>query len=173
MAATRRITANFTRAEAVHEKAACGVALYFTPTSRGARDVGGVEDYADLGPELTLASSHGLGTLLRLMRATRVAAPKPAQSMLGEPTATAAKLAPGVGHAVALEIVPRNRILFRAWTEEDAIEIDNVVEVLSDETAYLIARVGHRMPVRILRSSVVRHETVREPWFQIVGIERA
>ena len=173
MAATRRITANFTRAEAVRGKAGCGIALFFTPTSRNARDVGSVEDYADLGPELTLESSHGLGTLLRVMRATRVAAPKPARLMLGEPVATAERLAAGYGHAVTLEIAARSRILFRAWTDEDTVEIDDVVEVLSDESAYLVARAGHRMPVRVPRSSVVRHETVREPWFQILTIERA
>jgi hypothetical protein len=173
MAAPRRITANLAEARPVREAETCGVALRFMPTSRNAKDVDWVDEFADLGPEMTLESSHGLGTLLRVMRVARIAAPRPAESFLGHPEQATQRLVAALGHPFALTIVPRSRIRFRAWTEEETVEIDHVVEVLSDETAFLVRRIGHRMPVRVPREGVVRHENLREAWFQIVDIERA
>ena len=173
MLVPRRITANLVRVAAVHDETNCGVALEFTPTSRNAKDVDRVDEFADLGPELTLESSHGLATVLRVMKAARFAAPRPATSWLGHPELVAKRLGKAIGHAFALDIVGRTRMRFTAWTEEDTVEISNVADVQSDAEAFLVRRVGHRMPVRIPREVVVRHETRHERWFEIATIERA
>jgi hypothetical protein len=173
MLVPRRITANLVRVAAVREETSCGVALEFTPTSRNAKDVDRVDEFADLGPELTLESSHGLATILRLLKAARLTAPRPLESWLGQPELAAERLDNARGGAFALEIVGRTRMRFTAWTEEDTVEISNVADVQSDAEAFLVRRVGHRMPVRIPREVVVRHETDHERWFEITTIERA
>ena len=172
MSVPRRITANLAQVHAVRDDAGCGVALQFAPTSRNARDVDHVDEFADLGPELTLASSRGIGTVLRVLRVARLSAPRPPGSWLGEPGLATDRLQSAIGRPFALEVVPRFRIRFTAWTEEETIEVSNVADVLSDESAFLVRRLGHRIPLRVPREVVVRHETGRERWFQITGIER-
>ena len=172
MSVPRRITASLSHVRTVRDDAGCGVALQFAPSSRNARDVESVDEFADLGPELTLSSSRGLATLLRVLRVARLSAPRPPGSWLGEPELATRRLQAAIGRSFALEVVPRVRLKFTAWTEEDTVEVSNVADVQSDESGFLVRRVGHRIPIRVPRELVVRHETGRERWFQITAIER-
>lgn len=173
MAAPRRITAELSRALAVRDAEGCGVALEFLPTSRNARPVERVDAFADLGPGLTLASAHGIGTLLRVFRAARLAVPRPPERWLDHPERAAEPLQGALGRAFALAVVPRTRIRFTAWTEDGTLEIGHVALVEQDPSAFLVRRIGHRPPVRVPRETVVRHETRNERWLQITDIERA
>jgi len=173
MAATRRITAELHRVEAVRSADRCGVVLTFLPTSRGARDIDRIDVFAALGPGLTLASADGVGTMLRVARAARVSAPKAPEAWIDRPDRAAERLAPAVDRAFALDVVRRLRLRFVAWCEDDTIEIERVLDVREDEDAFHIRCVGAHVPIRIPRANVVRHETVREIWYQVTWIERA
>ncbi len=51
--------------------------------------------------------------------------------------------------------------------------MSDVAEVLEDESAYLILRLGGRFPVRLPREQVVRQRTESETWYEVMSIERA
>jgi hypothetical protein len=171
MAAPRRIQAVFLSARAVREEPLCGVDLLFRPTSRGVEE-SEVHDWADLGPEHTLEAARGLGMLIRLLRAVRLASPRPAEVWLGQPEDVAARLATATSTPVVLEVEPRFRLHFTAWTEDETIEVPDVREVESDDTGFLVRRIGGGLPVRVPRDAVLRHRTERRRWLQVVGIER-
>ncbi len=159
-------------ASALRSDERVGVLLAFESLARthwGER----VEDFADLGSELTLASAAGLARLLRVARAGRVAAPKPAEQWLGAPEAAAERLSAALGTALLLEVVARTRLRVTLWTEEESIAFDDVADVEMDESALLLRRVGYRLPLRVPREHLVRHLAERRTWLQVVGIERA
>jgi hypothetical protein len=171
MAARRRINAVFLSARPVREDPLCGVDLLFRPTSRGVEE-SEVRDWADLGPEHTLEAARGLATLIRLLRAVRLAFPRPAEAWLGQPEDVAARLTTVAPTPVVLEVEPRFRLHFTAWTEDETIEVPDVREVESDDSAFLVRRIGGALPVRVPRDAVLRHHTERRRWLQVVGIER-
>lgn len=171
MAAPRRINAVFLSARPVREEPLCGVDLLFRPTSRGVEE-SEVRDWVDLGPEHTLDAARGLAMLIRLLRAARLAFPKPAEAWLGEPERVAARLNDAATKPVVLEVEARFRLHFTAWTEDETIDVTDVREVESDDTAFLVRRIGGGLPVRVPRDSVLRHRTERRRWLQVVGIER-
>jgi hypothetical protein len=51
--------------------------------------------------------------------------------------------------------------------------VSDVAEVLEDESAYLILRLGGRFPVRLPRERVVRRRSESETWYEVTSIERA
>jgi len=73
---------------------------------------------------------------------------------------------------VRLEVRPRSRVRFIVWTESAVESVSDVAEVLEDESAYLILRLGGRFPVRLLREKVVRQRTESETWYEVMSIER-
>ena len=75
----RRVPAAFTGARVVRgapgpsgEPGLHGLELGFEPGARYA-EIGSVEDFVDLGPELTLASAAGVAKLMRLFKSLRIA----------------------------------------------------------------------------------------------------
>ena len=72
-----------------------------------------------------------------------------------------------------LEVRPRSRVRFTVWTESKVESVSDVAEVLEDESAYLILRLGGRFPVRLPREKVVRQRIESETWYEVTSIERA
>jgi hypothetical protein len=132
-----------------------------------------LEDFADLGPGWTLASAAGLGRVLRVLRAARRASPAVPEGLLGRPERAARLLRPAVGAALRLHVQPRSTLRFTVWTEAGIDTVDGVLDVLEDETAFLVRRSGPHLPLRVPRERVVRSATRREHWLEITGIERA
>ena len=62
---------------------------------------------------------------------------------------------------------------FTVWTESGVESVSDVAEVLEDESAYLILRLGGRLPLRLPRERVVRQRTESETWYEVMSIERA
>ena len=173
MAASRRITADLHRVEALQHPSVCGVALSFLPTSRNAREIDTVDVFAPLGPEHTLESADGVSTVVRVARAARVAVPREPEAWIDRPVEAADRLQAAVGKSFALDVTPRLRLRFLAWTEDEPIELNHVLDVHEDDDAFFIRCAGSRLPVRVPRAEVVRHETRRETWYQVSWIERA
>ena len=178
MASPRRLLVRLEEATATppaspgHPESVSGVALVFRPEV-GNRAIGRIDDFACLDDTLSVESALGIGKVLRLLRAARIAAPPQVNSLKGDPNRAAALLERALGTRVRLEVRPRSRVRFTVWTESDVESVSDVAEVLEDESAYLILRLGGRFPVRLPREKVVRQRTESETWYEVMSIERA
>jgi hypothetical protein len=168
MRATRRILAVLECALAVREPDRCGVAMAYRASLRRKADLP-ILDFADLRPGGDVGSALGLARLLRLLREARLSA---AGDWLGEPEAAAKRLAGAIGKEFRLEVVPRSRVHFEAWTEDGAIAVADVSEVSADESAFFVRRVAPHPPVRLERARVVRRHTTLERWLEVQSIAR-
>ncbi len=172
MPSDRVVRAVFTDARPVSDGDEVGVYIGFRPI-RTRLEVDHIEDFAHLGPEMCVPSVAGLGKVLRILRAARLAVPADQNEFLGEPFAVAEKLERAFGTALSLKLRERSRIRFTAWTEDGVETIHNVAEVLEAPDAYFVTRQSGRFPVRFPRSSVIRQQTECERWFEVVDIQRA
>jgi hypothetical protein len=132
-----------------------------------------IEDLAALGPELDLDSVRGVGKVLRLLRAARLAAPDDPRRLLGRVHDTCRRLERALGTPVMLHLRSRPRLRFRAWTETGIEEVEDVAEVVEELDAYWIRRHGGLLPLRFPRDRIVRTSTERETRFEVLHIERA
>ena len=168
----RRIEACFSHALPLVGAERQGVLLVFEPISArtaATLEVSQIDDFADLGPELTVPAVRGIGKVLRTLRAGRIAAPKP-HALLGRARHAASLLARAKHARVALRVRPRVATRFVAWTESGVQSVEDVVDVFEYPDAWIVApRRGH--PVRIERAGVARQLTETQPWWQVVAIE--
>jgi hypothetical protein len=172
MSATRRLLSRFVEAAPGRRDASVGVWLRFDPL-RARPDEGRIEDWADLGPALTLPAVQGLGKVLRLLRAARIAAPRDPLGLVGQPERAAELLQRAVGLEVRLSLRPRTRLRFLAWTERGVETVNDVEDVIVEEDAYVVRRIRGRFPLRFERASVIRQRMESERWHEILDIERA
>ena len=168
MRSPRRILAVLERALAVREPERCGVVLCYRAVLPRAPDLP-ILDYADLRPDGDVGSALGLARLLRLLREARLSA---AGDWLGEPEAAVARLSAALGREFRLEVMPRSRVHFEAWTEEGAIAVADVSEVSADDGAFFVRRTAPHPPVRLERSRVVRRGTRLERWLEVRSVAR-
>ena len=168
MRPARRILAVLERALAVRDAERCGVAFSYRPLARR-RDELPILDYADLRPGEHVSAVLGLAKLLRLLREARVSG---AGAWVGEPEAAVRHLAPALGREFRLEVAPRSRVRFEAWTEDGALVVDDVSDIASDEEALFVRRFGPHAPVRIDRSQLIRRSTHLERWLEVRSVER-
>jgi len=168
---SHRLAATFDAVAPLEEGAARGVTLGFLP-DRGRPDLARIDDLAELGPTLDLAAVVGIGKVLRLLRAARIVLPREPLALAGRPAEAARLLERALGTRVRLEVRPRSRLRFVAWTEAGLEVVPDVTDVLESEEAYLVLRRGGRPPLRMLRSSVTRRRTEVERWWEVTGIER-
>lgn len=159
-------------ADAGNPEAVSGVALAFRADATQ-REVTRIDDFACLDASFSVESALGIGKVLRLLRAARVAAPREVASLQYDPVAAAALLQRALGVRVRLQVRPRSRVRFTFWTESSIESVSDVAEVFEDESAYLILRLGGRFPLRVPRERVVRRRTEAESWYEVVSIERA
>jgi hypothetical protein len=106
---------------------------------------------------------------LRLLREARLAS---AGTWLGEPEAAAARLTLALGREFRLEVAPRSRVHFEAWTEDGPLEVADVSEVLADDDAFVVRRAFAQAPVRLERALVVRRRTTLERWLEVRSVAR-
>ena len=178
MAPPRRLLARLEEATATpaaspeHPESVSGVALVFR-SEGGNRAIGRIDDFACLDETLSVESALGVAKVLRLLRAARIAAPPQVDALKDDPDRAAALLERALGKLVRLEVRPRSRVRFTVWTESAVESVSDVAEVLEDESAYLILRLGGRFPVRLPREKVVRQRTESETWYEVMSIERA
>ncbi len=167
----RRVRATFATVAATQREHGSGVLLGFRPDNRRL-GVEQIEDFAQLGPELDLATVDGLGKVLRILRAARIAYPDDARLLIGREERVAELLERAIGTPLLLALRPRSRVRFKAWTEGGVETVEDVSEVLEDSDVFLVLRRQGRFPVRLERSQVIRQRTEYEQWYEVRGIER-
>jgi hypothetical protein len=168
----RRLVARFVEAAPQRRDASVGLWLRFEPLRPRPED-GPMEDWADLGPALTVPAVQGLGKVLRLLRAARIAAPRDPLGLVGQADLAAQLLTRANGLEVRLEVRPRTRLRFLAWTERGVETVHDVEEVIEEDDAFLVRRLRGRFPLRFERSAVIRQKVESERWHEILDIERA
>jgi hypothetical protein len=146
-----------------------GVALRYQPT-RSRTIVDPIDDFVDLGPDYCIPSVAGLGKVLRILRAARIAAPEEPEVLLGDEEGAAALLARAVGTDLVLELLPRSTVRFVAWTDEGVETIDGVKDVLETPEAFVVLR-NAGLPVRLPRERVIRQQREAVRTFEVVGID--
>ena len=172
MAPTRRqALARFVDVTPLDEEGRAGAWLGFRP-ERSRLGVDRIEDFADLGPGLTVPAVFGLGKVLRLLRAARVAPPGDPMELVGRGRVAAEWLERALGTAVRLELRPRAGLRFVVWTEQGVETVEDVEDVLEDESIILVRRLRGLHPVSFDRASVLRRRTERETWHEVLDIER-
>jgi hypothetical protein len=171
MGTTRRLLSRFVEASPQKRDAGVGVWLRFEPM-RPRSEEGRVEDWADLGPALTLPAVQGLGKVLRMLRAARVAAPRDPLGLVGQHDQAADLLRRAVGTEVRLALRARTRVRFLVWTERGVETVHDVEDVVTLPDAYVVRRIRGRFPLRFERSAVIRQRTESERWHEILDIER-
>ncbi len=168
----RRIRAVFNGSTPRRVDGGAGILLAFQPM--GARiDVDRIDDYADLGPALTVPAVLGLGKVLRLLRAGRIARPREPLALVGHEHEAAELLERVAGTVVWLELRRRSRMRFIAWMDHGVETVTDVVDVVEREDAFYVKRRYGRMPVRMPRDSVIRQRTESQRWYEVLDIERA
>ncbi len=168
----RRVVARFDHVAPVAEDERLGVELGFRVASpRFGADR--IDDFAQLGPELTVPVVQGIGKVLRILRAARIAAPRESFALAGRVEEALGLLERALGRDFALEVKPRSRVRFTAWTESGVETVDDVSDVVESDQGYLVTRRGGRFPLRFERAAVVRRQTETRRWFELVGVERA
>ena len=170
MPAERSAAAQFADVVPTAAPGRVGLVLAFRPTGRIGIDR--IEDFADLGPELTVPAVAGVGKVLRILRAGRIAGPRDPLALVGHADEAAALLERAVGTPLRLAFRERSRLRFTAWKEEGVEVVRDVVDVREAQEAYLVYRRGVRLPMRFDREAVVRHQTELERWYEVVDIER-
>ncbi len=172
MSLERRVEARFTTAHPLVGAERQGVLLVFEPISaRTAEGLGvsQIDDFADLGPELTIPAVSGIGKVLRTLRAGRIAAPEP-HALLGRARHAASLLARAKSAPVALRVRPRVARRFSVWTESGVQSVEDVVDVFEYADAWIVTP-RHGQPERIERAGVARQLTETLPWWEVVAIE--
>lgn len=148
--------------------------LVFEPVSartRAALGASRIDDFADLGPDLTIPAVAGIGKVLRTLRAGRVAAPEP-HELLGRARDAAALLSRARLARVALRLRSRVTTRFIAWTETGVASVEDVVDLFEYADAWIVAP-RHGRPVRIPRAGVARQLSESQRWWEVVAIDRA
>ncbi|MCZ6463093.1 MAG: hypothetical protein O7A09_02060 [Proteobacteria bacterium] len=172
MPANQRVRATFTGVVPLRGEGGSGVLLSFRPVYARI-DVERIDDFAYLGPDLELPAVDGLGKVFRILRAARIAVPGKPMDWVDRERELTAFLERAVGTNLLLQLRPRSRMRFTAWTESGVETVEDVIDVLEAPDAYLVIRRRGRYPVRIPRSSVVRQHTECERWYEVLDIERA
>ena len=170
----RRIEARFSHALPLIGAERQGVLLVFEPISARTAallEVSQIDDFADLGPELTVPAVRGIGKVLRTLGAGRIAAPAP-NALLGSARHAASLLARARHARVVLRVRSRVATRFVVWTESGVQSVEDVVDVFEYPDAWVVApRRGH--PLRVERAGVARQLTETRPWWEVVAIERS
>jgi hypothetical protein len=167
----RNLQVAFLQAEPCTQGDAAGALLAFRP-ERARLGVDRIEDFAELGPALTIPAVAGLGKVLRILRAARVVVPRDPLSLVGETAQVLSLLARAEGTRLLLSVRRRSRRSFVAWTEAGVEVVPDVADVIEGEDEYLVLRRGQRVPVRLPRAAVSRQQTRMERWYEVLGIER-
>ena len=170
MPATLRIPATLTALDVASDDGRCGLDVRYAPQLlRHGPDP--LHDFLDLSAPLSLESARGLAQLTRLLRATRLAARGPVDRWLGDPAGAHSALAGARGRRLVLTAAPRSCLRFTAWTDDGVHALDYVSEILADAGGFSVQRLRPLAPAFFPRERVLRHETSRLRWLEVVNVE--
>ena len=171
MAVHRRTIARFIEALPTTRGARAGAMLCFHPLT-GRLGTGRIEDWVELGPDLSVEAALGIGKVLRILRVARISVSASVETLAGDLPRVFELLARAVGTELRLIVRPRSKLHFLAWTEEGLTKVEDIAEVSVEGDAYMVKPRGARLPQRFPRDSLIRQQTDCERWLEVVEILR-
>jgi hypothetical protein len=169
--ADSRIIARFLEAVPATRADRRGITLCFEPLT-GRLGTARIEDWAEIGPDLSTDAVEGIGKVLRILRVARIAVRANAEELAGEPDRLLTLLERAVGTELRLVLRRRSLLHFLVWTEEGFTRVEDISEVEELEDAYVVRPRGARFPRRFPRERVIRQKTDCERWLEVVEIRR-
>jgi len=137
-------------------------------TRIGAREL---SDRLELGPRGSLDAVHGVGRLLRLLRAGRIVAPPDPYALDVDMERAAHLVERCRGARVILHVRRRLDRVLTLWTEQGVERIDRVLDFREEPSGLWVRRVGGRSALRIERDRMVRYASSSSESFDILSVE--
>ena len=167
-AGARRLEASVVRARAE----GAGVVIVYAPLRGNPPEI---DDHVPLvsgsGSGDDLAAVHGVGRVLRVLRAGRIKAPADAYSLADDPDSTAELLTRCRGARVTLHVAQRFERELTVWTEAGVNRIDRVIDVTEDADGLLVRRRGGDSALRIPRRSLIRFSVDTREHPEVISVE--
>jgi hypothetical protein len=138
----------------------------FTPRAGG----GEIEDRIPLVEDGTLRGVFGVGRLLRILRAGRVAPGDPS-ALVGDPERAAELVRRCRGAPVTLVVVDRVERELTLWTDAGVERIRGVIDFEEDRDALWVSRRGAHARLRIPRRSLVRFRSSASTERLVIAVE--
>lgn len=149
------------------EPEALGLRLLYV-TRVGLREL---SDYVELGPRGSLEAVHGVGRVLRLLRAGRISPPRDPYGLGEDLDAAAALLRRCQGARVVLRVRRRIDRVLTLWTESGVRQIDRVMDVREEPDGLVVHRMGRHSTVRITRDQVIRYAAASREFLEVLSVE--
>jgi len=137
-------------------------------TRRGAREL---REFLELWPPGSLSVVHGVGRLLRLLRAARLAAPTDPYTLGLDLEEVVRWLERCRGALVVLHVRRRMQRELTVWTEQGVETIERVLDYAEDAETLVVRRLGGRSDLRIPRSGIVRYKASSSESFEVTSVE--
>jgi hypothetical protein len=148
-----------------------GVLLCFEPLT-GRLGTGRIENWVELGPDLSTDAVEGIGKALRILKVARIVVRATPEELSQDPQALIDLLARAEGTKLRLVLRRRSVLHFLVWTEDGLTRVENVSEVEELEEVYVVTPRGARLPKRFAKERVVRQKTECERWLEVIEIRR-
>jgi hypothetical protein len=162
-AGTRKLEAILVGAESD----GAGVRVHYSPLRGMSAEL---EDRVSLG-DRDLSSVHGVGRVLRVLRAGRVKVPADPYTLGDDPESTASLLRQCRGTLVTLHVARRFERRLTVWTEEGVNRIDQVIDVSEDAAGLSVRRRGGSSVLRIPKTSLIRYSVSTREYPEIISVE--
>ncbi len=130
-----------------------------------------IEDRIPLGPWGDPAAVHGVGRILRILRAGRVKLPAQPYHLEVDAERVAELLRRCRGITVTLRVIRRLERQLTVWTEAGVDHFRGVVDFEEDREGLWIRRRGGGDLLRIPRRSLIRFTSTSLQTSQVVGVD--
>ena len=130
-----------------------------------------IEDLIRLGPRGELEAVHGVGRLLRILRAARIQAPRDPYALADAPGDAVSLLQRCRGAHVCLHLRRRIQRGLTVWTESGVDRIAHVMDFGEDAEGLWIRRPGGQRVLRIPRATLIRYSASSKSSPVVISVE--
>jgi hypothetical protein len=145
-----------------------GLVIHYTPVRGQSAEI---EDFICLGPRGDLNAVEGVGRLLRILRAGRVA-PPPDPYALDDEIERAVELVERCrGARVQLRVERRVERTLTVWTESGVDRIGRVIDYEEVGETLTVRRHGAQSVLRIPRRQLIRYAPSAREYLEVVSLD--
>ena len=145
-----------------------GIGVRYSTVRGASRELA---DYFQLGPRGELHAVHGVGRLLRLLRAGRVVAPEDPYALDDDLDRAAELVNRCRGARVSLVVRTRFERSLTVWTESGVDEFRRVIDYFEDEDGLAIRRLGGSSTLRVPKETLIRYAPASREYLEVVSVE--
>lgn len=130
-----------------------------------------IEDRIPLGLPVDVTAVHGIGRLLRILRAARVRIPCDPYKFAADAARVTQLTRRCIGAVVLLRVARRIERILRVWTESGVHRIRGVVDYEEVGDDLVVHRRGGQSVLRIPRRGLIRYSPSSTEYFEVQSIE--